>query len=97
MKSPASINPSGDPAGNSLMGELTYMAPGKYMVNNTAFYTSLNTVLIVDGNKCPNGTTSLNHRCTMDNMDTWVKSRQRFANVTFNGQIATVIHQIKDV
>ena len=89
--------PSQAAAGNSRMGELTYMAPGKFMVGDTVFFTATDTVLIVAGGKCPDGAARPNNRCTTDNMEMWVKSAQRLAKVSFSGQTATVIREVNDI
>lgn len=78
-------------------GELTYVAPGKYQVGDTVFFTATDTVLIVAGGKCPDGAARPDNRCTTDNMDMWVQSAQRFAKVSFSGQAATVIREVNDI
>lgn len=78
-------------------GELTYVAPGKFQVGDTVFFTATDTVLIVAGGKCPDGAARPNNRCTTDNMEMWVKSAQRFAKVSFSGQVATVIREVNDI
>lgn len=78
-------------------GELTYVAPGKFQVGDTVFFTATDTVLIVAGGKCPDGAARPNNRCTTDNMEMWVKSAQRFAKVSFSGQTATVIREVNDI
>ncbi|MEV5749882.1 hypothetical protein AB0L00_18845 [Actinoallomurus sp. NPDC052308] len=78
-------------------GELTYLAPGKYQVGDTVFFTAADTVLIVAGGKCPDGAARPDNRCTTDNMDMWVQSAQRFAKVSFSGQAATVIREVEDI
>lgn len=85
---------TGGAGGNSASGKLSYMAPGKFMVGNTAFFIATDTVVIVDGGKCPDDAARPNNRCTTDNMEMWVKSAPRFAKVSFSGQIATVIREI---
>jgi hypothetical protein len=72
------------------------MAPGKFMVGNTMFFTATDTVLIVAGGKCPDGAARPNNRCTTANMEMWVKSAPRFAKVSFSGQTATVIREVVD-
>ncbi|WP_345367231.1 hypothetical protein [Actinoallomurus liliacearum] len=78
-------------------GELTYLAPGKYQVGDTVFFTATDTVLIVAGGKCPDGAARPDNRCTTENMDMWVQSAQRFAKVSFSGQAATVIREVEDI
>ncbi|WP_026412439.1 hypothetical protein [Actinomadura oligospora] len=79
---------------NAATGKLSYLAPGKFLVGNTAFFTATDTVLIVAGGKCPDDAARPDNRCTTDNMDMWVKSAPRFAKVSFSGQIATVIREV---
>ncbi|WP_433179582.1 hypothetical protein [Actinoallomurus sp. CA-150999] len=83
--------------GNEAEGELTYLAPGKYQVGDTVFFTATDTVLIVAGGKCPDGAARPDNHCTTDNMDMWVQSAQRFAKVSFSGQAATVIREVNDI
>jgi len=78
-------------------GQLTYLAPGKFQVGDTVFFTATDTVLIVAGGKCPDGAARPNNRCTTDNMEMWVQSAPRFAQVTFSGQTATTIREVNDI
>ncbi|WP_329244503.1 hypothetical protein OG417_47930 [Actinoallomurus sp. NBC_01490] len=78
-------------------GELTYLAPGKFQVGDTVFFTADDTVLIVAGGKCPDGAARPDNRCTTDNMEMWAQSAQRLAKVTFDGQTATVIREVNDI
>ncbi|MFC5186701.1 hypothetical protein [Actinomadura harenae] len=85
---------AGGAGGNARSGKLSYVAPGKFQVGDTVFFTATDTVLIVEGGKCPDGAARPNNRCTTDNMEMWVKSAPRFAKVSFSGQSATVIREV---
>ncbi|MEV5573583.1 hypothetical protein AB0L06_26375 [Spirillospora sp. NPDC052269] len=81
-------------AGKPVTGKLSYLAPGKFLVGNTAFFTATDTVIIVAGGKCPDDAARPDNRCTTDNMEMWVKSAPRYAKVSFSGQVATVIREV---
>ncbi|MFC4912016.1 hypothetical protein [Actinomadura gamaensis] len=79
----------------SKWGPLRYLASGKYTVGDTAFFTADDTLLVVAGSTCPNGTPSgPDMRCTVDGMDDWVQASPHNVTVYFRyGGIATKIQE----
>ncbi|MCP2337816.1 hypothetical protein [Actinomadura rupiterrae] len=77
---------------SSKWGKLEYLAPGKFIVGNVAFFTATDTVLIVAGGKCPNGSAPTgNSRCSVEGIDEWAQASPHNVNVHFSGQLATRI------
>ncbi|KAB2362833.1 hypothetical protein [Actinomadura montaniterrae] len=74
-------------------GRLRYLAPGKFLVGNVAFFTADDTVLYVAGGTCPDGspTPSDVMKCSLDGFEQWVKAAPHNASVRFSGQAATTI------
>ncbi|MFC5185328.1 hypothetical protein [Actinomadura harenae] len=78
----------------SKWGRLRYLAPGKYTVGDTAFFTTQDTVLVVASGTCPDGTSSgPNMHCSLDGIDKWVQAAPHNATVHFNGGNATKIQE----
>lgn len=71
------------------------MAPGKFSVGDTVFFTATDTKLIVAGGTCPDGTDTPPDvmKCSMDGFGEWVKAAPHNASVHFSGQAATLIQE----
>ncbi|GAB2868802.1 hypothetical protein GCM10022221_82250 [Actinocorallia aurea] len=75
-------------------GTLSYLAPGKFLVGDVAFFIATDTVLIVAGGNCPDGTApSDESECSIDGFDEWVQDAPHNAVVEFSGQSATLIRE----
>lgn len=75
-------------------GPLRYLAPGKYTVGDTAFFTVQDTVLVVASGTCPDGTSSgPNMRCSLDGMDEWVQKSPHNVVVHLDRGNATKIQE----
>ncbi|MDL4818306.1 hypothetical protein [Actinomadura opuntiae] len=73
-------------------GKLRYMAPGKYIVGNVAFFTANDTVVYVAGGTCPDGSTPPDDsKCSIDGLDEWAQAAPHNVSVRFSGQAATTI------
>ncbi|HEU5023658.1 MAG TPA: hypothetical protein VFV01_01930 [Spirillospora sp.] len=74
-------------------GRLRYLAPGKYLVGNVAFFTTDDTVLYVAGGTCPDGSPTPPDvmKCSLDGFEQWVKAAPHNASVRFSGQAAVRI------
>lgn len=74
-------------------GRLRYLAPGKFLVGNVAFFTADDTVLYVAGGTCPDGSPTPPDvmKCSLDGFDQWVQAAPHNASVRFSGQAAVRI------
>jgi hypothetical protein len=74
-------------------GRLRYLAPGKFLVGNVAFFTADDTVLYVAGGTCPDGSPTPPDvmKCSLDGFDRWVQAAPHNASVRFSGQAAVRI------
>ncbi|MWA07319.1 hypothetical protein F8568_044745 [Actinomadura sp. LD22] len=74
-------------------GRLRYLAPGKFLVGDVAFFTADDTVLYVAGGTCPDGSPTPPDvmKCSLDGFDQWVQAAPHNASVRFSGQAAVRI------
>ncbi|MQY04804.1 hypothetical protein [Actinomadura macrotermitis] len=78
----------------SKWGQLRYLAPGKYLVGDVAFFTATDTVVYVAGGTCPDGSTPPdNSKCSPEGLDEWAKAGPHNVTVRFSGQTATLIRE----
>ncbi|MET8011301.1 hypothetical protein ABZU86_18145 [Streptomyces sp. NPDC005271] len=82
---------NGKATNGTFSGALTYLAPGKYIVQNKAFFVADDTEIVGAGTICgdPEGQTS--NDCTFDQLDAAVKKGGVHADVTVVKGIATRI------
>ncbi|ROO90582.1 hypothetical protein EDD29_8313 [Actinocorallia herbida] len=75
-------------------GTLSYLAPGKFLVGDVAFFTATDTAFYVAGGTCPDGTVPADEsKCSLDGFDEWVQNAPHNAVVEFSGQSATLIRE----
>jgi hypothetical protein len=80
--------------GKPVWGQLRYMAPGKFIVGDIAFFVSDDTAVYVAGGECPDGSTPPDDsKCSVTGLDDWAKAAPHNVTVRFSGQVATMIRE----
>lgn len=74
-------------------GRLRYLAPGKFIVGDVAFFIANDTVLYVAGGTCPDGSPTPPDvmKCSTDGLDQWAQAAPHNVSVRISGQAAVRI------
>ncbi|MYV54590.1 hypothetical protein [Streptomyces sp. SID3212] len=85
-------NPDAPGADGTFSGVLTYLAPGKLLVGERAFWVAVDTE-IVGGDICGDPETPEAEKCTPDDLDAAAKNGNLNVEVTITKGIAERVHQ----
>lgn len=74
-------------------GRLRYLAPGKFLVGDVAFFVANDTVLYVAGDTCPDGSPTPPDvmKCSVDGLDQWAQAAPHNVSVRISGPAAVRI------
>lgn len=85
-------NPDAPGADGTFSGVLTYLAPGKLLVGERAFWVAVDTE-IIGGDICGDPETPEAEKCTPDDLDAAAKNGNLNVEVTITKGIADRVHQ----